>query len=149
MDFSNTSDILAGIAIIVSIASAAYQWYLDSHMNKVNLEADDFRTLYSKHLLYELPKAWMYIRFKNGKLVDIENTLIELNAIRKDSLYFLYADKDFYTDIKIELQNLENFLIETAEEKLESQEEQQNVLNQIHSRLEMIYKIFNSKYIGN
>jgi len=91
----------------------------------------------------------MYIRFKNGKLVDIENTLIELNAIRKDSLYFLYADKDFYTDIKIELQNLENFLIETAEEKLESQEEQQNVLNQIHSRLEMIYKIFNSKYIGN
>ena len=64
MDFSNTSDVLALIAIIVALGSAAFQWYLDTHMNKVNLEADYFRALYSEHLLYKLPQARKYINFE-------------------------------------------------------------------------------------
>ncbi len=68
----STSDILSLIAIIVSLGSAAYQWYLDSHMNQVNLESEYFKSLYSKHLLYDLPIARKYIRFDQNKLVDID-----------------------------------------------------------------------------
>lgn len=96
MDFSDTSDILAAIAIIVSLGSAAYQWYLDSHMNRVNLEADYFKELYMEHLLYDLPKARKYIRITNKKLVDFDKMIDELRTIRQNSLYFLYADKNFY-----------------------------------------------------
>lgn len=148
MDFSNTSDVLAAIAIIVSLASAAYQWYLDSHMNQINLEADNFRTLFSKHLLYDLPIARTYIRFDNGKLVDIDLLLDEINYIRQDALYFMYSDIDFYTDIKIKLQDFENYLINTSNETLNPEEEKQ-VLKEIQLKLEIIYSTFNNKYIGN
>ena len=82
----DTSDVLALIAIVVSIGSAFFQWYMDSHINKVNLEADYFKELYSKHLLYELPRARGYIRFDNNKLVDFDKLLDELSEIRQNSL---------------------------------------------------------------
>lgn len=147
MDFSNTSDVLAAIAIVVSLVSAAYQWYLDTRMNKINLEADYFKTLYSEHLLYKLPKARACMRFSNGKLTDIDRILDELNAIRQDSLYFMFADNDFYTDIKIELRALEDYLVEEGERIL-SQEEQEKVWEIIQIKLETIYKVFNCKYTG-
>lgn len=148
MDFSNTSDVLALIAIIVALGSAAFQWYLDTHMNKVNLEADYFRALYSEHLLYKLPKARKYINFENKKLVHVDMFLEELNAIRQNSLYFMYADIDFFTDIKIELQKLEDYLIDTGNQIVD-EEEQEDVFVQIQYMLEGIYKLFNNKYIGN
>ena len=148
MDFSNTSDILAAIAIFVSIGSAAYQWYLDSHMNKINLEADNFRTLFSKHLLYDLPIARTYLRFVNGQLIDTDLLLDEINHIRQDALYFMYSDIDFYTDIKIKLQEFEDYLINTSNEILTPHDENQ-VLDEIQKKLETIYTTFNNKYIGN
>lgn len=148
MDFSNTSDILAAIAIVVSIGSAAYQWYLDSHMNKINLEADNFRTLFSKHLLYDLPIARTYLRFVNGQLIDTDLLLDEINHIRQDALYFMYSDIDFYTDIKIKLQEFEDYLINTSNEILTPHDENQ-VLDEIQKKLETIYTTFNNKYIGN
>lgn len=148
MDFSDTSDVLSAIAIIVSLGSAAYQWYLDTRMNKINLEADYFKTLYSEHLLYKIPKARAYIHFQNGKLCDIDSMLDALNAVRQDSLYFMFTDYDFYTNIKIQLQNLEDFLVEKAEKELDI-DEQERVLRQIEIKLEIIYKIFNDKYVGN
>lgn len=145
---NNTSDVLAAIAIVVSLGSAAYQWYLDSRINKINLEADYFKTLYSQHLLYELPKARAYMRFSNGRLKDIDALIGELNKIRQDSLYFMYADKDFYTDIKIALGNLEDYLVKMGEESL-NEEEQTEVFEQVQRKLEDIYKIFNDKFVGN
>lgn len=147
MDFTNTSDVLSAIAIIVSIVSAAYQWYLDTHMNKVNLEADYFKTLYSEHLLHDLPKARSYISFRKNKLVGIDPLIDELNAIRQESLYFLYADKDFYTDAKLVLRDLEDYLIKVGNQNTPL-ESQAAVMAQIQRRLENIYKIFNDKYIG-
>ncbi len=148
MDFSNTSDILSLIAIIVSLVSAAYQWNLDIHMNKVNLEADSFKILFSKHLLYDLPIARTYLRFDNDRLVDTDLLLDEINLIRQDALYFMYSDKDFYTDIKIKLQDFEDYLINTENESL-NQDKQEEVFKEISNKLEMIYKTFNDKYIGS
>ncbi len=71
-----------------------------------------------------------------------------LNAVRQDSLYFMFTDNDFYTNIKIQLQNLEDFLVEKAEKELDI-DEQERVLRQIEIKLEIIYKIFNDKYVGN
>lgn len=143
----STSDILALIAIIVSLGSAAYQWYLDSHMNQVNLESEYFKSLYSKHLLYDLPIARKYIRFDQNKLVDIDLLIDELNSIRNDSLFFKYADIDFYTDAKIVLQQLEDYLIDSSQRVL-TDEEQKTVLEQIEIKLKSVYRTFGNKYIG-
>lgn len=143
----STSDILSIIAIVVSLGSAAYQWYLDSHMNKVNLESEYFKALYSKHLLYDLPIARKYIRFSGNSLVDIDLLIDELNSIRNDSLYFKYADFDFYNDAKIVLQQLEDYLID-ASQRIVNAEEQKIILEQIEIKLGSIYKVFGNKYIG-
>ncbi len=143
----STSDILSLIAIIVSLGSAAYQWYLDSHMNQVNLESEYFKSLYSKHLLYDLPIARKYIRFDQNKLVDIDLLIDELNSIRNDSLFFKYADIDFYTDAKIVLQQLEDYLIDSSQRVL-TDEEQKTVLEQIEIKLKSVYRTFGNKYIG-
>ena len=143
----STSDILSLIAIIVSLGSAAYQWYLDSHMNQVNLESEYFKSLYSKHLLYDLPIARKYIRFDQNKLVDIDLLIDQLNSIRNDSLFFKYADIDFYTDAKIVLQQLEDYLIDSSQRVL-TDEEQKTVLEQIEIKLKSVYRTFGNKYIG-
>ena len=60
----------------------------------------------------------------------------------------MYADIDFFTDIKIELQKLEDYLIDTGNQIVD-EEEQKDVFVQIQYMLERIYKLFNNKYIGN
>ena len=147
MNFNNTSDVLSAIAIIVSICSAGYQWYLDSHMNRVNLEAEYFRELYMESLLYCLPESRKYIRFHEKKLVDIDKMLKELNAIRQKSLYFLYSDPDFYNCVKSTTQDLEDYLIQTSQKIIESEDEK-DVLQTIQNKIETIYKTLNRKYIG-
>ena len=144
----DTSDVLALIAIVVSIGSAFFQWYMDSHINKVNLEADYFKELYSKHLLYEIPRARGYIRFDNNKLVDFDKLLDELSEIRQNSLYFSYADSDFYLDVKNALQGLEDYLIEISSREFKGKQ-QDDIKKQIQTELQKIYKLFNSKSQSN
>ena len=56
----------------------------------------------------------------------------------------MFADNDFYTDIKIELRALEDYLVKEGERVL-SQEEQEKVWEIIQIKLETIYKVFNCK----
>lgn len=147
MNFEDTSDVLSAIAIVVSICSAAYQWYLDSHMNRTNLEAEYFRNLYMKSLLYHLPASRKYIRFSRKRLVDFDEMVKELNTIRQNSLYFLYSDPNFYDCIKKATQDLEDYLIESSQKNIEVEDEM-NVLQTIQQKIEEIYKILNNKYIG-
>lgn len=139
-----TSDILAFIAIVISVVSMQFT----KHTNKVNLEADYFKTLYSQHLLYDLPRARRYLRFHENRLVDYGQLLDEIEGIIGDSLYFRYADRDFYENAKNFLQNLEDYLIEMGEKNLNGTE-QENVSTEIQVKLERIYELFNDKFIGN
>lgn len=59
----------------------------------------------------------------------------------------MFADNDFYTDIKIELRALEDYLVKEGERVL-SQEEQEKVWEITQIKLETIYKVFNCKYTG-
>lgn len=142
------SDVLSILAIIVSIASAMFQWYFDKRMNKINLESEYFSSLYLEHLLHKLPMARNRLNFSNNRLIDFDALVDELNLIRRDSLYFKYVDTDFYSRAKFKLQSLEDYLINLSEKKLNSNE-QKEAFKQIEVMLESIYKIFSDKYIGN
>lgn len=141
------SDILSIIAIIVSGGLAIHQWRRDSHANLVNLEADYFKELYMEHLLHQLPRARTYLHFQNGILKDIDNLLDELNAIRNDSLYFMYVDSEFYQQLKCKLQELEDYIIVVSDQYIEK-DNHQEVFDNIQMHLEELYKILSNKYHG-
>lgn len=141
------TDVLAIVAIIISIFSVYYQWRNDLKLNSVNLEAEYFQKIYEKHLLYELPQARKYIFFQNNRLKDYDKLMDELNAIRNDSLYFLYSDKQFYEELKFALQDLEDFLGNCGNKEFTT-ENQQVILDEIQVKIEEIYNIIIKRYHG-
>ena len=142
------SDILALIAIILSIGTALYQWKRESHFNKVNLEAEYFRDLYKEHLLTSLPKKRLLLHFEDGILCDMDDFLNELNSIRQNSLYFYYVDTKFYMELKSILQNLEDYLIECGNQVIIDKENQDAVFQEIQEKLKDLYDLLMKKYYG-
>lgn len=147
MNLSNPSDVLSLIAIIVAIGSAIYQLRHETQVNTINLEADYFKELYMTHLLRLLPKTRTYLRFDKGTLMDIDRMIDELNAIRNDSLYFMYVDSSFYEKLKMYLQDLEDFLIITSNQSIVGPN-QEEVFKDIEIKLEDIYELLSKKYHG-
>lgn len=143
----SSSDVIAVLAIIVSLGSAFYQWYLDSYTNKINLEAEYFKELFLDHLIEKIPKARTYIRFQNGRLTDIDRLVEELKILNQKSLFYKYWDRNFYANLKSEVQGLEDYLIETADSPL-TFSEQNKAMDEIQRKLEVIYSILGKKYIG-
>ena len=142
------SDYIAIIAILVSIATAIKQWHHDIHMNRMNLEADYFKELYSEHLLHELPKVRKYLYCRDGKLSDVDPLVNELNRIRQDSLYFYYMDNAFYLKLKKSLSDLEDYLYTCSEQEIDDYTNQTVVMDEIQNKLTNIYKILSKKYHG-
>lgn len=140
--------ILSIIAIIISLSVAIVEYIRDYRISKTSLEADYFREIFMKHLIYNIPNARKYIRFdRNKKLKDTKNLRDELNKLRQDSLYFMYNDITFYDLIKNKSQDLENYLT-SNEDKTFIGEEQTSVFNYIQESLISLYKIINDKYLG-
>ena len=125
------SDYIAIIAILVSIATAIKQWHHDIHMNRMNLEADYFKELYSEHLLHELPKVRKYLYFRDGKLSDVDP-----------------LDNAFYLKLKKSLSDLEDYLCTCSEQEIDNYTNQTVVMDEIQNKLTNIYKILSKKYHG-
>lgn len=144
----DTSDIVAIIAILVSLGTAIKQWCNDLHVNKVNLESDYFKELYTEILLYEIPKARSYLIFIDGELCYIDNLINELNNIRQRSIYFLYMDEPFYENLKYALRDLEDYLFTCSEQVINDDENQQVVMDEIQLKIKSVYEILSKKFYG-
>lgn len=84
---------------------------------------------------------------KDGYLKDSQPLIDELNEIRRDSLYFLYNNKSFYSKLKKKLQKLEDYLIK-SEAALLVGEEQTAFLDSIQEQLNGIYEVISQAYCG-
>lgn len=143
----DTSDVLSVIAIVIAILSAVYQWRNDMKLNTINLEAEYFKKIYEEHLLYKLPQARKYIFFQGNRLKDYEKLMDELNEIRNASLYFLYSDKKFYDELKLVLQDLEDYLGNCGNQEI-TDGNQEIVLKEIQEKIQEIYSTIIRKYHG-
>ena len=141
-------DILSGIAIGISIIVAIMTFRSDAKRQKTELEAVYFKEIYQKTLIKDIPDARGYIRFeKDGKLAGTDPLIDELKNIMQISRYFLYIDGAFYSELKENVQNLEDYLVNNTD-KVYSSEEEASVHIKIHTQLEKIYKIISDKYLG-
>lgn len=135
-------------AIIVAVGVAVMQHTSSKKDKQVALEAEYFRTIYSEHLLRNIPSARQEIIFDSSHHLSGCNTLLdELNSIRRDSAYFQYQDPSFYASLKTQLQNLENYITE-ALNKMHVGEDQTSFNNRVCDGLTVIYKTISKRYYG-
>ena len=137
------SDAIAFLAILVSFGTVIYQMINDRKLNAINLEAEYFKEIYSKYLLYEIPNKRKKIKFTNNRLDGQKELMQVLNKIRQDSIYFLYSDKRFFENIKIATQDLEDYLANCANTTF-SLENQKVVFDEIQEKLESKGRYFHS-----
>lgn len=140
--------ILSIISIISSLVIAIYEIVENRKINKISLESEYFDSLFKDFLLKKIPSTRIKIQFNSeGKLIDTEEFVSVLNEIRKDSLYFIYTDKDFYNELKYSLQDLENYILNEENNELIG-EDQTTFFNNVQEKITTIYDIMISKYSG-
>lgn len=101
------SVITAGLALVVSYLG----WKTAKKAEKVNHEFALFQGVYQDHLVYKLPAARSQIQVtQNGVISGVDGFIQELNEIRKDSLYFQYANPNFFEQLRNCLWGLEDYL---------------------------------------
>ena len=133
--------VLSLVAIIVSVATAIANYQKDVKIAKMNIQFAYFQEIYKRHLIKEIPttRGYMWIDAA-GYLQDEAKFIEELNQIRRDSLYFSYEDKQFYSELKIKLQNLDDYVLR-AKSKPMLGGEQTAFMDQVENDLKGIYEL--------
>lgn len=140
--------IISVIALIASIIVAVVQYKSNIRINHINLEAIYFNDIYKDYLIKKLPKSRSLLHIDSGgKLLYINDLVIDLQQMRKDSLYYLYKDKAYYTELKKSLQKLEDFLVEQSANTI-PHEEYANFHYKIEEDLREIYSLITNKFLG-
>lgn len=134
------TDILALVAIFVSIIT----WAVTAYKERKRAEKDHgmtiFGDIYKEYLVKRFPMARSKLHISEVGVLTGTDDLIEcLNSMRKDFLYFQYADTPFFDGLKDKLQGLEDYLI-LAEEHPLAEEKAMNFLHHVDSSLSHIYE---------
>ena len=126
-------------AILISIVIAVIDHNRDYAITQTNLEHDYYKVIFRKHLLYGIPSARRFIILTNDRHIMHTAKLVrELNAMRRDSLFFLYHNRAFYDSLKTKLQDLEDYLVITDGKYLDVGEES-SFYDTLEAKLSEIY----------
>lgn len=141
MENETISNVLSILAFGLSIISIVMQ----VRREKASHEFDLFVEIYQDHLVRKLPEVRKKLSLDMFDMpVGIDSFIKELENIRKDSLYFSFADSDFYEKLKKTVWLLEDYLVEI--EGPVSGEEWQNIEYQVDWRMAEIYKCLKTRF---
>lgn len=102
------SNIIALAALVISLCGAIREHI----MEKRSHEFEIFRDVYQEFLVKRLPETRSQISItQSGVVSGIDNLIDELISLRKASIYFQYAEPQFYEDLKNKLWALEDYLV--------------------------------------
>lgn len=97
-------NIFANIVSVIALGISIIAIVQDRSGEKKSREFEIFKETYQAHLVQKLPLARAGVKVtQTGEITGTEELIEELQRIRKDSLYFSYADKDFYENLKKKL----------------------------------------------
>ena len=133
--------VFSGIVLIVETIR-------EFKITRMGMEFEFYMEIYKEHLIKKIPEARRVMRFDESHcLKDAQPLIDELNEIRRDSLYFMYNNKNFYTQLKTKLQTLEDYLIVTEAKKVLA-DEQTAFWNEVQEGLKGIYETISKAYRG-
>lgn len=102
------SNVFALIALVLSVIN----WYREKKSEKRAHEFDLFSDIYKEYMVKRLPEARNRICItRSGKITQVDGLIQELNGLRKASIYFQYAEPDFFENLRKKLWQLEDYLV--------------------------------------
>lgn len=94
----NTSDILATIAIFVSIFTFIINLYFENKRLKRESDAKFFQDIYFKYMKDRVPKVEANISFNSttNRLEGVKPMIVLLQNLRKKTTPYKFVDREFY-----------------------------------------------------
>lgn len=139
--------VVAICAFLVSIATPIFEFVWNNKLNKHNLKAEYFRTVYGEILYQEIPMALNFIHYDGNEVSGTEKLCEALRNIRIRSVYFKVTDKEFFDKLKSAVQDLEDYVVQSATKMTAS--EFATFYGVISNKVEAVYKYMSDLYIGN
>ena len=141
----STDTFISIIALVISIASAAFQYWGNKNINKISMETSLCKEIYMVYLIKKIPEARLKIHYDGSKLLYTDKLVKVLNDIRRDSIHYNYTDKKYYDKLVECLRKIEDMLVES--EKMNNQE-YVIFASQLDKKFDVLYKIIMEKYLG-
>ena len=141
------TDILATIAIIISIISLVTSVYIENKKLKRESDAKFFQDIYYSYMKKIIPKAESSIDFdrENNKITGINGMVDLLLDLREQSMPYKYIDKTFYDKFINFLVNTEDFYIAELN-TVRDKQKFEIFQNKSLKKMEALYRILNNKF---
>lgn len=135
------SNKIAVIALLVSIISSLYALRISIKINKINLKANIFNSLFFNLLFEKYSKLFTNISTWNSQNLDeIEDFIIECKQ-KLDTYRFL--NKKFYKKITDEIKILDDYIVELDFNKLTIKD-----FKKIENLIANMYQLFLKEYLN-
>lgn len=99
------------IALIISFLAPLFEYWWSKKLNKINIESEYFDKVYTDFLMIKLPEARLKISYVDNKIKGIDDYIDVLRDMRKKSIYFKFANNNFYNSLLRKIQELEDLII--------------------------------------
>ena len=140
--------LLSVIALIVSIINACYTYNQKEKHNRINIRSKYFEKVFDQHLLVNLPVARKYLRFDSeGHLTDVEKLSSALSDMRQSALYFMFANRNFYEELRADIEKLDDYIQECGNKTFDA-DQQSGVLGNVQNMMQSIYDCIDKASTG-
>lgn len=140
--------VISAVAIGISVIVYNKEKENAGKLNIINLESDIYKEIFFVYLIDKIPNAREKIKYNNKKISNVDSLMLELNNMRKRSLFFKYKDIDFYKQLKSKLQELEDYLVDISNRSEVEHDDFGKENEKINQHMEQIYRIVMKKYSG-
>lgn len=137
------STIISCVALIISFITPIFNYFMNRRVNDITLESQHLKDIYVEFLTQRIPEARRDIIYTDTYFqgsYPLQKVLLEL---LKALSFYKYIDNDFYMDVKIAIQKLEDYIVLNESEIFRNSEIPRK---EIEKDLSDIYNIINTKY---
>ena len=135
------SDILSLISLVISIGFSIYTFMVTSKLNKVNLKADIFNSIFFK-LLFE-KYSTLFTNINTWDSSDFDNNDDFIIECKQKLHTYKFINKKFYKKAKDELSALDDYIVTLDYSNLSK-----NNFKKIEKFMESIYQVFLNEYLS-
>ena len=112
--------ILSIVSILVAGILTIFEIKNNIKVNDINLEAELSKEIFKKYLTKNIPEAIRNISYNNNCISNIDDLQNALNEFRSELRFYQYCDKDFYNNLKLVAQKIEDYIVENEGKKFDN-----------------------------
>ena len=135
------------MSLATSISLTIWQIITTIKINKINLQSSVCEKIFDEFLITTIPQARKYIKFDcKGKFTGGEKINHVVVQMKKSSLYFMYNDKKFYTNLESKMTELEDYIASLMDKEFDSIKHAE-IYNKIDELIKELYRLIENKKI--